>query len=92
MRITESASNAILNTMASKGLDPNKTYLEIGIFDGNLGISFTRDKMGRELKIGDLTVIVSGMVDSNGIIVDFGEVDGKKGLIFLGESSVDQYH
>lgn len=88
MRFTESATNAILNTMRSKGLDPKTTFLEIGTFNGNLGIGFTRDKIGRLVSNGDLTIVVASNVDTTGVVVDFGEVGGRKGLIFLGEENV----
>lgn len=90
MRITNSASDAIVKVMKSKGLNPKNTYLEIGVFEGNLGIGFTRSPIGKIIKQGELSVTLSSAVDTNGIIVDYGEVNGRMGLIFLGEENVNQ--
>ena len=90
MKITESASEAIVAVMKKKGLNTAKTYLEIGIFDGNLGMGFTREPIGKIVKQGDLNVVVSNNVDSEGVVIDFGEINNKKGLIFLGEDYVNQ--
>lgn len=89
MRITQSASEAIINVMKSKKLDPRNIFLEIGVFDGNLGLGFTREPIGKTLKQGDLNIVVSNEIDSEGVVVDFGELNGKKGLIFLGETNVN---
>jgi hypothetical protein len=32
-----------------------------------------------------LTLILASNLDTTGVVVDFGEIDGRKGLIFLGE-------
>jgi hypothetical protein len=89
MRITQSASEAIVTVMKSKKLDPRNTFLEVGVFDGNLGLGFTREPIGKTLKQGDLNIVISNEIDSEGIVVDFGELNGKKGLIFLGETNVN---
>lgn len=89
MQITTAAVNAILEAMRSKGLDPKNAFLEIGVFEGNLGIGFTREKIGRIMKNGDLTLILASNLDTTGVVVDFGEIDGRKGLIFLGEDNGD---
>jgi hypothetical protein len=85
MRITDSAAQAIVQVMKSKGLNPENTFLEIGVFEGNLGMGFTRDALGKRVKSGDLTIVISSEVDASGVVIDFGETNGKKGLIFLGE-------
>ena len=89
MKITDSASIAITNVMKSKGLNPKTTFLEIGVFEGNLGIGFTREPIGKTVKYGELNVVITSQVDTAGIIVDYGEVNGKRGLIFLGEENVN---
>jgi hypothetical protein len=89
MKITDSASVAIANVMKSKGLNIEKTFLEIGIFDGNLGMGFTREPMGKTIKCGELNVVIDGNVDTSGVVIDYGEINGKKGLIFLGEENVN---
>ena len=85
MKITDSAVEAILSTMNKKGLDPKKTFLEVGIFDGNLGIGFTREALGRKIKNNDLTVVVTNNIDSANIVIDYNEINGRKGLIFSSE-------
>lgn len=90
MRITDSASDAIVKVMKSKGLNPKTTYLEIGVFEGNLGMGFTRHPIGKIIKQGELSVVLSSAVDTDEIIVDYGEVNGRTGLIFLGEENVNQ--
>lgn len=87
MKFSDSAIEAILKTMESKGLNPQTTFLEVGIFEGNLGMGFTRDALGKVLQFGSLNVAVASNLDTNEIVVDFGEVSGKKGLIFLGENN-----
>ena len=82
MFITLKAVDAILKTMESKGLDPKTVFMEIGIFDGNLGIAFTRDKFGKVIDLGGLNVIFQNNLEFEDITVDFVEVDGKTGLIF----------
>lgn len=84
MKITDSAINAILNIMKSKELDTKTVFLEIGIFNGNLGLGFTKELTGKVNFFGELGAIVSEDVDATNIIVDYGEVNKKKGLIFLG--------
>ena len=71
--------------MKKKGLDPKKTFLEVGIFDGNLGIGFTREALGRKIKNNDLTVVVTNNIDSANIVIDYNEINGRKGLIFSSE-------
>jgi hypothetical protein len=89
MRITESAANAVVQVMIRKGLNPKKTFLEVGVFDGGLGISFTNERNGNLMQVGPLSVIIASNVDTTGVVMDFGEVEGRKGLIFLGEDNVN---
>ena len=87
MKFSESAVAAILKVMTGRGLNPQTTFLEIGVFEGNLGMGFTRESLGKIFEFGSLRVIVANNVDTTGIVVDFGEVAGKKGLVFLGEEN-----
>jgi len=90
MNITDSAWKTIVKIMKSKNLDPKNTFLEIGVFDGNLGISFTKEPIGNRLQFGELNVVISSDIDYNpNLTIDFGEINNKKGLIFLGEKNVD---
>lgn len=86
MRFTESAANAILNVMNSKGLDPKQFVFEISVRDnGAVGIGFTRERAGTAHQYGDLVVMVGHDVDMDGVVVDFGEVNGRQGIAFLKE-------
>lgn len=85
MKITEIAAQIILEVMLKKGLNPKSVFLEVGIFNGNLGLGFTREKNGKILHFDLLTVIISGKVDATGVVIDFGEINGRKGLTFIGE-------
>lgn len=85
MKITDNAVDAILNVMKQKGLDPKTVFLELAVFEGNLGMGFSRDAMGVKTKHGELTIIISSEVDCADMTIDYGDYQGKKGLIFLGE-------
>lgn len=87
MKITEAAAHAILQVMIKKGLNPKTTFLEIGVFEGNLGLGFTRERMGRLVHFGPLGVVIASNVDTTGVVVDLVEHDGRKGLIFKGENN-----
>ena len=89
MKITESASQIITDIMRKKGLNPKTTYLEIGDFNGDLGLGFTREPFGKIMKQGELNFVISGKKDLEGMTVDYGEINGKRGLIFLGENYVN---
>jgi hypothetical protein len=85
MRITESAAKAILQVMVKKGLNPKQVHFEIGMFDGSFGIRFNKDRHGKIMQFGPLTVVVADNVDTTGVVLDFGEINGRKGLLFTGE-------
>jgi hypothetical protein len=89
MRLTDSAVEAILQVMIKKDLDPSKTFLEIGVFDGAMGLGFTNETFGKRKNFGKLGVIISHKIDTTGVVIDFGEIKGRKGLIFLGEDNVN---
>lgn len=84
MKLTESAITAILHVMKKRKLDTKKVVFEFHLLDnGGVGIGFTRDRQGVPHQYGDLTVMVGNGVDMSGTTVDFGEVNGRMGLIFL---------
>lgn len=89
MRITEAAVGTILHIMEKKGLDYKNTFFEIGVFEGNLGICFTKESFGKIIEFDNLKVIISSEVDASKLLIDYGEANGKKGLIFLGEENED---
>lgn len=92
MKFTESAITAILEVMRKRGLDPKKFVFDISIREnGSVGIGFTKDRAGVANQYGDLTVMIGHNIDMNGVVVDFGEINGRKGIIFLPEEQhVDQ--
>ena len=92
MRVTDPAADAILKVMQKKNLDPSKYFLEVGVFEGNLGLAFTKNRHGRALRFGALTVVVASNVDTTGVVVDFREIDGRKGLLFTGEDDGNTNH
>jgi len=86
MRFTESATTAILETMRNRGLDPKEFVFDVSIREnGAVGIGFTKDRAGVASQYGDLTVMIGHNIDMEGVVVDFGEVDGRRGIIFLSE-------
>lgn len=91
MKVTNSAIEIILDIMQKRGLDPSKTFLEVRLLEnGALGFGFTRDRLGKLIKFGDLSVIEAFGTETSDTVIDFGEVNGKKGLIFLSEEEYNQ--
>lgn len=88
MKLTESAANAILNVMKKRKLDPKKIVFEFHLLNnGGIGIGFTRDRQGVSQQYGELTVMIGNGVEMGDTIVDFGEVDGRMGIILLNNNS-----
>ena len=86
MKLTDSAVEAILHVTKKRKLDTKQVVFEFHLLDnGGVGIGFTRDRQGVSHQYGDLTVTVGHGVDMSGTTVDFGEVNGRMGLIFLDE-------
>lgn len=85
MQITESAKKAILDVMRAKRLDPGEVFLEISFKDNALGLGFTREQSGKATKYGELVAVIDYAVDTSGIIMDFGNIEGRSGFIFTGE-------
>lgn len=84
MRLTDSAAAALLEVMKNRKLDPKKIVFQFHLLDnGGVGIGFTRDRQGTLQQYGELTVMVGHGVDMGETVVDFGEVNGRKGIIFL---------
>lgn len=90
MRVTENATEAIIGVMKSKGLPIDTWALEICTLDnGALGMGFTRERQGHAIEFGKLTVMIADNVNSEGVVIDFGEVKGKQGLVFLSEEEYE---
>ena len=86
MRFTESAINVILEIMKKRGLDPNIFVFDVSIREnGSVGIGFTKDRAGKALQYGDLTVMIGHNIDMDGVVVDFGEVNKRRGIVFVTE-------
>jgi hypothetical protein len=86
MRLTKYASEAILSVMDRIGLDPAKCYFGVKQLDnGALGIGFTEESEGETTEHGKLRVTIANNVNTENVVVDFGEVDGKQGLVFISE-------
>ena len=83
MKISDSARDAILNVMKSQQLDPHVWYFELLLSKGAIGIGFTKQLANAEVhQFGELRLAIDQNLDTTGILLDFAEVDGKKGLIF----------
>ncbi len=88
MRITEAAANCILNIMERKKLDPAQVAFEIKIGDrGDLSIGFNRERIGIKHHLGRLMVVVDRKINTERFVVDFKEINGRKGIIFTGEEA-----
>jgi hypothetical protein len=84
MKLTNSAAAAILEVMKKRKLDPDKVVFEFHLLkNGGIGIGFTKDRQGQSFQYGELTVMVGNGVDMGDTIVDYGEVNGRLGIIFL---------
>ena len=87
MNITKPAATAILHEMSKAGLDIHKFAVSFDFVDGGVGLSFRNDKFGKEYHFHGLRVVVDGRINTDGMLVDFKEVNGKVGLIFTGEQN-----
>lgn len=86
MKVTEYAVGAILAVMEKKKLDPAEFYFGVKQLDnGALGIGFTDEPEGPVMEYGSLRVTIAHNINTEGVVVDFGEVDGKQGLVFVSE-------
>lgn len=86
MKITDTAVEAILDVMDRKQLDPNRIFFEMKILpNGAVGIGFSQECGGEIQQFGRLSAIIDKQIDADGVVIDFGEVNGKKGIIFLKE-------
>ena len=82
MQLTNSAINAILEVMQHRKLDPRLVLFEFQLLEnGGIGIGFTRERYGQIKEFDRLSVVVDDGIQAN-ILVDFGEVNDRKGLFF----------
>ena len=85
VNITEIAAKSILNIMAQRGLDDTIFALDLRVIRGACGVSFTKDIDGILKDFHGLRVNIDPLVmKGDDLYVDFGEVDGKQGIIFKG--------
>ena len=89
MKITNAAAKAILAVMVKKKLNPEQVAFELKLSNGVIGIGFNREMIGKKQQFGKLTVIIDQRIDSEGITIDFAEIGGRKGIIFLGGDDVN---
>ena len=90
MILTELAAKNILHTMKKNGLNPREVVFEfILLGNGGIGVGFNRDRQGTAENYGELTVMIGNGVEVNNMVVDFQEINGRKGLIFLERKSND---
>lgn len=83
MEFTQSAANAILTVMKKNNLDPKDFILLFERMDnGTLGFTFSKDKIHSRVFHG-LRVKINSDVGMDNTVVDFGEVAGRRGIIFL---------
>lgn len=83
MKLTDSAKNAIINVMQKQELDPQIWYLEFRILEnGAIGLGFTQEALQQVLEFGDLRLTIQNMIDTEGVVVDFGELEDRQGLFF----------
>jgi len=88
MKITDSAQDAVLKVMRSKQLDPHSWYFELRLLEnGAIGIGFTKTILNTDSvqKFGELSFIIGQNLDTDGMLIDFTEYNGKWGLVFGGE-------
>jgi hypothetical protein len=85
MNLTESAVAAIVAVMNKKGLDPKEWFLEFRLLNnGAIGIGFTKTALKESYSFGELRLTIDGVIDTEGVIIDYGEFDDRKGLVFTG--------
>jgi hypothetical protein len=88
MKLTDPAKDAILEVMQRQGLDPEQWYLEFRLLEnGAIGLGFTRSSAEQVLEFGDLKLTIDEVIDTKGVMVDYGEMEGKKGLYFGPETA-----
>jgi len=85
MKITEPAATAILKTMSKEGLDVHEFAVSLEFVNNGVGFSFRNDKFGKEFIFHGLRVLVEDRIETDGMVIDLSEVNGKIGLIFTEE-------
>ena len=84
MIITESAANAILGIMKKTDLDPETIVLRFDHLDnGALGFTFSKENNPNIQNFHGLKVLLGNNSYMVNTIIDFGEINGKKGIIFM---------
>lgn len=83
MQLTDSAAHAILEVIKKHGMNPENTFFEVKLLsNGALGIGFSRNPEGISFQQGSLKVSVDYRISNEKIIIDYGQVGDKKGIIF----------
>lgn len=88
MKITDNAVASLIAILEKAGLDPATTYFEFRMLpDNSVGLGFNKFKMGNRLTFGRLNVCVDPRVDMTGMVIDYGKIGDREGLIFTGEKN-----
>lgn len=87
MRMSQPAATAVLQSMHKAGLNIKEFAVSIEYIDGGIGFCFKNDAFGKEYNFHGLRVVVDGRIDVEDMIIELGEVKGRKGLIFKGENN-----
>ena len=83
MKLTDPARDAILQVMQRQELDPQIWYLEFRLLEnGAIGLGFTQAQSAQVLEFGDLKLTVDEIIDTEGVVVDYGKMGEKDGLFF----------
>lgn len=86
MKLTNEASDTVLKVMNDKGLDPQEWFLEFRLLEnGAIGIGFTKTQLRKVLDFGKLRLTIDGVIDTEGVVIDYGEHEGRKGLFFMAD-------
>lgn len=86
MKLTDPARDAILDIMRRQELDPQQWYLEFReLENGAIGLGFTQQALQQVLTFGELRLTIDEVIDSGGVLVDYGEFEGKNGIFFSAE-------
>ena len=89
MKMTESAALAVQHAMRKGGLDTNEYEIYFDFVNGAMAFEFTKDAKGKHFDFNGLKVTVSDRLDTEGVLVDFREFNGKQGIVFTGEEDGD---
>jgi hypothetical protein len=60
--------------------------MEVGVQDnGAIGLGFSKGPHTNVVPFGELKLTIDPKIDTEGVLVDYTEIEGRRGLIFLSE-------